>query len=94
MVSGEVFLIQEISGPDVLVERLHEIGFFRGLSIVFRGRGPFSGPFIVQLKTVTMSLREEEWNCLKVKKITTKESENQVINQKHLDSKVCANSEK
>ena len=94
MLSGELYQIQEISGPAVMVERLHELGFFRGVPLALKGRGPFSGPFIVQLKTVAICLREEEWNCLKLKKTDRSAASGARLVPVSLNSPPSRNSEK
>lgn len=66
MASENVFKVQDIVGPEILVERLHEMGFYKGILLSLRGRGPFGGPYLVQLETVTIALRETEWKCLEL----------------------------
>ncbi len=56
--------LHAIEGPPVVVERLYEIGFLPGETIRVLGRAPFGGPWIVEVRGVTVALRQSEAECL------------------------------
>ncbi|MBY0369475.1 FeoA domain-containing protein [bacterium] len=64
--AGTRSLLRALEGPSVLVERLYEIGFLPGEEFVFLGRAPLGGPWLFQVRGITVALRIEEAQCLAV----------------------------
>jgi ferrous iron transport protein A len=64
---GQLFEISEFQGDSVILERMHELGLRIGVQLKFIRRAPFSGPFLFQVSTTLLALREEELECLKFK---------------------------
>lgn len=68
LVPGHSLEISDFQGSDdLLIERMHEMGLRIGVRLKFIRRAPFSGPFLFQLSTTLLALREEELACLKFK---------------------------
>ena len=65
--SGSRFQILDFSGDDVILERLRELGLRKGSEITYVRQAPFGGPYLFQLPTTLLALREEELRCLKFK---------------------------
>ncbi len=61
------YIIEGFSGDAVTLERLSEMGFRREKKIRFAQKLPFHGPYIVELDSAHISLREEEALCLQLK---------------------------
>jgi Fe2+ transport system protein FeoA len=64
--SGTSALLQAIEGEPVIVERLGELGFVPGETLVLQRRLVFNGPLIVEVRGVPVALRAEEASCLRV----------------------------
>ena len=58
--------IREISGDEIVVARLREIGFVRGEEVVVTGHAPFGEPILVEVRGAIVALRKEEAECVKV----------------------------
>jgi Fe2+ transport system protein FeoA len=56
--------VTDFAGPDLMVERLLEIGFHKGCQLQVLGRAPLKGPLLVELNTTVFALRDEESECL------------------------------
>jgi len=67
-VRGQAVLFQVIdfTGPNMLIERLQELGFHRGLHCELIGRAPFAGPLLIRLGGTVVALRAEEADCLRI----------------------------
>lgn len=63
---GEVTVVEFI-GPDLVIERLHEIGFHKGCVLKILGVAPFRGPLLVELNLTVLALRDEESQCLLIR---------------------------
>lgn len=64
---GQKLTLIGLEGDPLLVERLHEIGFYQGLELRYLGRAPFKGPLLIQFENTCFALRPEEAQCAKVK---------------------------
>lgn len=64
---GQFFEISEFQGDAVILERMHELGLRIGVQLKFIRQAPFGGPFLFQVSTTLLALREEELECLKFK---------------------------
>lgn len=64
--AGSEWLLKSIEGPATLVERLYEIGFLPGEMIRLSGRIPLGGPWLVEVRGMTVALRENEVRCLRI----------------------------
>lgn len=62
---GSEWPLKSIDGPSVLVERLYEMGFLPGEKIRLQGKIPLGGPWLVEVRGVTIALRENEAQCLR-----------------------------
>ncbi|MCB0362005.1 MAG: ferrous iron transport protein A [Bdellovibrionales bacterium] len=58
--------IGELVGEQSLVSRLMELGLVRGELVILRGRAPFGGPYLVEIRGSLIALRSEEALCLLV----------------------------
>jgi ferrous iron transport protein A len=63
---SEVTVI-EFVGPELVIERLHEIGFHKGCVLKILGSAPFGGPMLVELNSTVLALRDEESECLMIR---------------------------
>lgn len=61
------FEITALSGDDILVERLHELGLHQGSVVSVIGRAPFGGPIIIKKSNSFLALRKEEAQCIQIK---------------------------
>lgn len=61
--------ITEFSGPEIVCERLHEMGLARGMKITILGRAPFGGPLLIRFNTSFLALRSDEAECALVKNL-------------------------
>jgi Fe2+ transport system protein FeoA len=64
---GTTVVLEAIEGEPVIVERLSELGFVPGESVLLRRRLVFNGPLIVEVRGVPVALRAEEASCLRVR---------------------------
>jgi Fe2+ transport system protein FeoA len=64
---GTEAVLVAIEGDRQLVERLGEIGFVQGETILFHRRLVFNGPLILEVRGVPVALRAEEACCLHVR---------------------------
>jgi ferrous iron transport protein A len=64
---GHFFEITDFNGDDIILERMHELGLRIGVQLKFVRQAPFGGPFLFQVSTTLLALREEELACLKLK---------------------------
>jgi Fe2+ transport system protein A len=64
--TGQSVEIQGFSGPDLLRERLHEMGLRQGTQLEILGRAPFGGPLLIRFNTSFLALRNEEAACAQV----------------------------
>ena len=60
---SESLEILGIQGENAICERLHEMGFHKGLKIKLLGRAPLRGPLLIQFGTSFIALRAEEAAC-------------------------------
>ena len=58
--------IVSLSGDDLLVSRLQELGFIRGEQVKVRGRAPFGEPLLVEVRGTTIALRKREAQCIQL----------------------------
>lgn len=58
--------IAMISGDDVMVERLLEMGFVPGEEVLILQKMLFSGPLIVEVRSTAVALRIEEAQCIQI----------------------------
>lgn len=58
--------IANLSGDDLLVSRLQELGFIRGEKIKLQGKAPFGEPFLVEVRGSTIALRKREAECIQL----------------------------
>lgn len=65
--SGHFVEITGFSGPEILCERLHEMGLRIGTKISILGRAPFGGPFLLRFNTSFLALRKDEAACAQVR---------------------------
>lgn len=63
------FRIQSVNADGPLAERMLEMGFCVGLTISVHGRLPFSGPWLVEIGTTVLALRNEEADALVVESV-------------------------
>ena len=63
---GGFFEVKAVEGPQVLVERLLELGLIPGEKLEFCGQLPLGGPWLVAVRGIKVALRTEEVLCLKV----------------------------
>lgn len=63
---GTECTLKGIEGPTLLVERLYEIGFLPGETLRLRGKVPFGGPWLIEVRGTTVALRENEAECLRI----------------------------
>jgi Fe2+ transport system protein FeoA len=64
--AGSRWRLAAIEGEAVLVERLYEIGFLPGETIQLHGRVPLGGPWLIEVRGMTVALRENEIRCLRI----------------------------
>lgn len=64
---GSFFEITDFQGEDIILERMRELGLRAGVQLKFIRQAPFGGPYLFQLSTTLLALREEELACLKFK---------------------------
>ncbi len=62
-----VFEVTQLSGPDLIVERLSELGIYSGKILQVVGQIPFSGPLIIRAGSQVLALRVEEAKCIQIK---------------------------
>jgi Fe2+ transport system protein FeoA len=67
LLSGARIEITEFQGDGLILERLRELGLRKGSRLHYVRQAPFGGPFLFQLPTTLLALREEELQCLKFK---------------------------
>lgn len=67
MQPGTSVVLASIEGDPQIVERLGELGFLPGETLVFQRRIVFQGPLIVEVRGVPVALRVEEASCLWVR---------------------------
>ncbi|MNL59877.1 FeoA domain protein [compost metagenome] len=60
---GQTVEIQGFSGPELIRERLHEMGLRAGSKLFILGRAPFGGPLLVRFSHSFLALRSEEAQC-------------------------------
>lgn len=58
--------ISDLTGEELLVSRLQELGFIRGEQVVVRGRAPFGEPLLVEVRGTTIALRKREAQCIQL----------------------------
>lgn len=58
--------IINFNGPEVYIERLHEMGLASGMELSVMGRAPFKGPLLIRFKNTLLALRDEEAACTQV----------------------------
>ncbi len=56
--------VTDFDGPDLVIERLHEMGFHKGCVLKILGVAPFQGPLLIEINTTVLALRDEESQCL------------------------------
>lgn len=64
---NKTFEISQINGPELIVERLSELGFYVGKQVQLIGQSPFSGPLVIRSGSQVVALRIEEAKCIQVK---------------------------
>ena len=60
---GEV-TVTDFEGHELIVERLHEMGFHKGCVLKVLGVAPLRGPLLIELNGTVLALRDEESQCL------------------------------
>lgn len=64
---NKTFEISHIDGPELVIERLSELGFYVGKQVQLIGQSPFSGPLVIRSGSQVVALRTEEAKCIQVK---------------------------
>ena len=64
--AGFAYVIQDIIGDPFRVGRLHELGFIRGETVLFKSKIIFGEPFIVEVRGSQIALRKSEAECIQV----------------------------
>lgn len=59
-------ILTGFNGPQMIKDRLQELGFQAGLEVQFLGQVPFSGPRLFSLGQIQIALREEEAQCANI----------------------------
>ncbi len=59
-------VVQSISGENVIVSRLYELGFLPGEKIRVVMKALFGGPVVVSVRGTSVALRRSEAVCIKV----------------------------
>lgn len=59
-------ILTGFNGPQIIKDRLQELGFQVGLEVQFQGQIPFSGPRLFKLGQIQIALREEEAQCANI----------------------------
>ncbi len=59
-------VIKGLSGQFEIIERLQELGFVAGESVVLHSRTPFRDPVIVDIRGTLIALRQEEATCIQI----------------------------
>ena len=67
--SGRDVTVIGFEGSDLVIERLHEIGFHTGCQLQILGVAPFYGPLLIELNMTVLALRDEESQCLLIQLI-------------------------
>lgn len=67
-INGISYFIEAIQGDDTFVRQMIELGLDQGEVIEVRSMLPFNGAVVVQTEVVTLSLRKEDFQCLKLTK--------------------------
>ena len=65
--TGHFVEITGFLGPEVLCERLHEMGLRVGTKLNILGRAPFKGPLLLRFNTSFLALRLDEAACAQVR---------------------------
>lgn len=60
----EELLIEGFRGDALICERLHELGLYCGLELIYLRQAPFQGPHLIRYNNNVLALREEEIQCL------------------------------
>lgn len=63
---GSEWTLLAIEGPTLLVERLYEMGFLPGETVRLAGKVAFGGPWVIEVRGMTVALREKEAECLRI----------------------------
>lgn len=58
--------ISSLSGDEVVLQRLRELGFITGEPVRVAGLAPFGEPFLVEIRGATIALRRSEAACVQV----------------------------
>jgi len=58
--------IANLSGDELLVARLRELGFITGTEVKVLGRAPFGDPILVEIRGATVALRKAEARCVRL----------------------------
>jgi Fe2+ transport system protein FeoA len=69
LVLNSNYTIANISSDSETSHRLLELGFRKGLTVVFCGQAPFGGPYLFRMGAITLALRSEEMKCLNLRLI-------------------------
>lgn len=67
-INGISYFIEAIQGDDTFVRQMIELGLDQGEVIEVRSMLPFNGAVVVQTEFVTLSLRKEDFQCLRLAK--------------------------
>jgi ferrous iron transport protein A len=65
--AGSIVSVTDLAGPELIIERLHELGLRIGTEVMLLGQAPFNGPVLIKFKSTLMALRQEEAECTQVK---------------------------
>lgn len=61
--------VTDFTGPNILIERLHEIGLHKGCKLIVLGQAPLKGPLLIEFQTTVLALRDEESACLVIQSL-------------------------
>lgn len=63
-------VVEAITGPHSVVQRLAELGLFEGEEIVFVGKAPLGDPLEIQVGSTTLSIRKKDAEGITVRLLT------------------------
>ncbi len=64
------YVLQKIKSTELdseITDRLYDMGFLEGMTIIVEKRLPFNGPWIVSSESLYVALRNEEFQRLELK---------------------------
>lgn len=66
--SGISYFVESLQGEETFVRQMVELGLAIGENVEIKSIFPFGGPVVVQTDSLTVSLRKEDFQCLKLGK--------------------------